>query len=38
MYETDKGFIKDPIEREKNLAIVRGWQEDAEEPGRLLKK
>ena len=38
MYETGKGFIKDPLEREKNLAIVRGWQEDAEELGRLLNK
>jgi NAD(P)-dependent dehydrogenase (short-subunit alcohol dehydrogenase family) len=38
MYETGKGFIKDPVEREKNLAIVQGWQEDAEALGRLLKK
>ena len=38
MYEMGKGYIKDPIEREKNLAIVRGWQADAEVLGRLLKK
>lgn len=38
MYEMGKGFIKDPVEREKNLAIVRGWQADAEELGRLLKR
>ncbi len=38
MYEMGKGYIKDPLEREKNLAIVRGWQEDAQELGRLLKK
>jgi NAD(P)-dependent dehydrogenase (short-subunit alcohol dehydrogenase family) len=38
MYEMGKGYIKDPVEREKNLAIVRGWQTDAEELGRLLKK
>ncbi|HTX90205.1 MAG TPA: SDR family NAD(P)-dependent oxidoreductase [Anaerolineales bacterium] len=38
MYEMGKGFIKDPAEREKNLAIVRGWQADAEELEKLLKK
>jgi len=38
MYETGKGFIKDPVEREKNLAIVRGWQDDAEALSKLLKK
>ncbi len=38
MYETGKGFIKDPVEREKNLAIVRGWQDDAEKLNQLLKK
>jgi len=38
MYETGKGFIKDPVEREKNLAIVRGWQDEAEQLSRLLKK
>ena len=38
MYEMGKGYIKDPVEREKNLAIVRGWQEDAQELGKLLKK
>jgi len=38
MYEMGKGYIKDPVEREKNLAIVHGWQADAEELGRLLKK
>ena len=38
MYEMGKGYIKDPAEREKNLAIVRGWQADAEELGQLLKK
>jgi NAD(P)-dependent dehydrogenase (short-subunit alcohol dehydrogenase family) len=38
MYEMGKGYIKDPAEREKNLAIVRGWQGDAEELGKLIKK
>jgi NAD(P)-dependent dehydrogenase (short-subunit alcohol dehydrogenase family) len=38
MYETGKGFIKDPLEREKNLVIVQGWQADAEELSRVLKK
>jgi hypothetical protein len=38
MYEMGKGYIKDPLEREKNLAIVRGWQSEAEALGRLLKK
>jgi NAD(P)-dependent dehydrogenase (short-subunit alcohol dehydrogenase family) len=38
MNEMAKGYIKDPAEREKNLAIVHGWQTDAEELGRLLKK
>ncbi len=37
LYEMGKGYIKDPAEREKNLAIVRGWQDDAEELERLLK-
>jgi NAD(P)-dependent dehydrogenase (short-subunit alcohol dehydrogenase family) len=36
MNEMAKGYIKDPIEREKNQAIVRGWQADAEELGKLL--
>jgi len=36
MYEMGKGYIKDPLEREKNLAIVRGWQADAEALDRLL--
>jgi hypothetical protein len=38
MVEMGKGYIKDPAEREKNLAIVRGWQGDAEELGKLLMK
>ena len=38
MFEIGKGYIKDPLEREKNLAIVRGWQADAEALGWLLKK
>ena len=38
MYEMGKGYIKDPAEREKNLVIVRGWQADAQELGKLLKK
>jgi len=33
MAEMGKGYIKNPVEREKNLAIVRGWQADAEELG-----
>jgi NAD(P)-dependent dehydrogenase (short-subunit alcohol dehydrogenase family) len=38
MYEIGKGYIKVPLEREKNLAIVRAWQSDAEALGKLLKK
>jgi NAD(P)-dependent dehydrogenase (short-subunit alcohol dehydrogenase family) len=38
MEEMGKGYIKDPLERERNLAIVRGWQADAEALGRMLKK
>jgi NAD(P)-dependent dehydrogenase (short-subunit alcohol dehydrogenase family) len=38
MYEIGKGYIKDPLEREKNLAIVRGWQSDAEALSKQLKK
>ena len=38
MYEAGKGFIKDPVEREKNLAIVQSWQDDAEKLNQLLKK
>ena len=37
MAEMGKGYIKDPIEREKNLAIVHAWQSDAEILARLLK-
>jgi len=33
MAEMGKGSSKDPAEREKNLAIMRGWQADAEELG-----
>jgi NAD(P)-dependent dehydrogenase (short-subunit alcohol dehydrogenase family) len=37
MHEMAKGYIKDPAEREKNLAIVRGWKEDAERLAEMLK-
>jgi hypothetical protein len=36
MHEMAKGYIKDPQQREEQLAIVWGWKEDAEELGKLL--
>jgi hypothetical protein len=38
MHEMAKGYIKDPVQREQQLAILLGWQVDAEELGKLLKK
>jgi NAD(P)-dependent dehydrogenase (short-subunit alcohol dehydrogenase family) len=37
MHEMARGYIKDPIQREEQLAIVWSWKEDAQELGRLLK-
>ncbi len=34
--EMGKGYIKDPVEREKNLAIVDGWVKEAQSLGNLL--
>jgi hypothetical protein len=31
-------FVKDPVEREKQLSIVRGWQEEVERLAALLNK
>jgi NAD(P)-dependent dehydrogenase (short-subunit alcohol dehydrogenase family) len=30
LYDRAKGFVKDPVEREKQLGIVKGWQEEVE--------
>jgi NAD(P)-dependent dehydrogenase (short-subunit alcohol dehydrogenase family) len=30
LYDRAKGFVKDPVEREKQLAVVKGWQEEVE--------
>jgi hypothetical protein len=36
MHKMGKGFIKHPLEREKNLSIVRGWQAGTEALKRIL--
>jgi hypothetical protein len=36
IYEMGKGYIKNQLEREKNLVIVHGWQADAEALVRIL--
>lgn len=30
LYKLAQGYLKDPVQREEQLRIVRGWQEDAE--------
>jgi NAD(P)-dependent dehydrogenase (short-subunit alcohol dehydrogenase family) len=37
MQQLARGYIRDPAELEKNLAIVRGWQEEAAELAALLE-
>jgi hypothetical protein len=37
MLEMAKGYIKDPAQREAQLAIVQGWREDVESLGLILK-
>jgi NAD(P)-dependent dehydrogenase (short-subunit alcohol dehydrogenase family) len=36
LYDMAKGYIKDPAQREEQLRIVKGWQEDAERLGQVL--
>lgn len=38
LQELAKGYIKDPTELAANLAIVRGWQMQAEELHKIVKK
>jgi hypothetical protein len=37
LHEMAKGYVKDPDQRDEQLAIVRGWQEDIEQLHSLLK-
>ena len=36
LYDMAKGYVKDPQQREEQLAIVKSWQTDVEELDRLL--
>lgn len=36
LYEMAKGYVKDPAQREEQLGIVRGWQEDVSHLSRIL--
>ena len=36
--ELAKGYVKDPVQLEEHLQIVRGWQEEAEKLEKLLAK
>jgi NAD(P)-dependent dehydrogenase (short-subunit alcohol dehydrogenase family) len=36
LYEMAKGYVKDPVQLEEQLRIVRGWQEDVKRLGALL--
>jgi NAD(P)-dependent dehydrogenase (short-subunit alcohol dehydrogenase family) len=36
LYTAAEGYVKDPIQREEQLQIVRGWQEDVETLAALL--
>jgi len=38
LYDRAQGFVKDPAEREKQLAIVRSWQTEAELLSAALKR
>ena len=37
MYDTAKGYVKDPTQREEQLGIVSGWQAEAERLEALLQ-
>jgi NAD(P)-dependent dehydrogenase (short-subunit alcohol dehydrogenase family) len=37
LHDRAMSFVKDPVEREKQLTIVRGWQEEVERLAALLK-
>jgi NAD(P)-dependent dehydrogenase (short-subunit alcohol dehydrogenase family) len=36
LFKAGEGYLKDPVEREEQLAIVRGWQEEVERLDALL--
>lgn len=36
LYEMAKGYVKDPAQREEQLRIVKGWQQEVEQLGSLL--
>lgn len=36
MEQLARGYIRDPVELEKNLAVVRGWREEASALAALL--
>jgi tRNA-dihydrouridine synthase len=36
LHEMAKGYIKDSAQREEQLRIVKGWQQDVEQLGKLL--
>jgi hypothetical protein len=38
LHDMAKGYVKDPVEREQQLAIVKGWQQDVERLATLLGK
>jgi NAD(P)-dependent dehydrogenase (short-subunit alcohol dehydrogenase family) len=37
LYDRAQGFVKDPVEREKQLGIVKNWQNEAERLSATLK-
>jgi NAD(P)-dependent dehydrogenase (short-subunit alcohol dehydrogenase family) len=37
-YDLAKGYVKDPVEREKTLAIVQGWLDDVVALDELMKQ
>jgi len=37
LYEMAKGYVKDPVQRDEQLCIVRGWQMEVERLHSLLR-
>jgi NAD(P)-dependent dehydrogenase (short-subunit alcohol dehydrogenase family) len=37
LYEMAKGYVKDPVQRDEQLAIVRSWQKEVEQLHSILK-
>jgi NAD(P)-dependent dehydrogenase (short-subunit alcohol dehydrogenase family) len=37
LHEMAKGYVKDPAQREEQLRIVKGWQEDVEQLSKALE-